>query len=88
MLDQDETAVIAAVRRGDRERFRVLVERHHDTLFSVLVRLLADPVLADELALLGREGYVAVGPLWLPPGTSSSAPRSWRGCSTRRASRR
>ncbi|MCB9876568.1 MAG: hypothetical protein H6835_03110 [Planctomycetes bacterium] len=23
-------------------------------------------VLADELALLGREGYVAVGPLWLP----------------------
>ncbi len=55
MQDHDEHAIIAAVRRGDRERFRILVERHHDTLFGVLVRLLADPVLADELA---QEAFV------------------------------
>jgi len=55
MQDHDEHAIIAAVRRGDRERYRLLVERHHDTLFGVLVRLLADPVLADELA---QEAFV------------------------------
>jgi RNA polymerase sigma-70 factor (ECF subfamily) len=50
MLDQDEHAIISAVRQGDRERFGVLVERHQDTLYGVLVRMLADPVVADELA--------------------------------------
>lgn len=55
MHDHDEQAIIAAVRQGDRERFRVLVERHHDTLYGVLVRLVADPALADELA---QEAFV------------------------------
>ncbi len=50
MGHDDERAVIAAVRGGDRERFRVLVDRHHDALYGVLVRLVADPALADELA--------------------------------------
>ena len=50
MQEQDEHTIIAAVRQGDRERFGVLVERHHDALYGVLVRLLADPLMADELA--------------------------------------
>ncbi|MFO7607945.1 MAG: sigma-70 family RNA polymerase sigma factor [Candidatus Krumholzibacteriia bacterium] len=55
MRDLEEQAVIAAVRRGDRECFRILVERHHDTLYGVLMRLLGDPALADELA---QEAFV------------------------------
>lgn len=50
MSGRDEQAIIAAVLRGDRERYRELVERHHAMLHGLLVRLLADPVLAADIA--------------------------------------
>jgi RNA polymerase sigma-70 factor (ECF subfamily) len=45
--DQD---VVRRVLAGDTEAFRVLVERHADRLHGVLVRLLADPQAAAEVA--------------------------------------
>jgi RNA polymerase sigma-70 factor (ECF subfamily) len=55
MPNHDEQAIIAAVRAGERDRYRILVERHHDTLYGVLVRLLADPTAAAELT---QEAFV------------------------------
>jgi len=45
--DQD---VVRQVLAGDTEAFRVLVERHADRLHGVLMRILADPQAAAEVA--------------------------------------
>ena len=42
--------VVKQVLDGDTEAFRVLVDRHRNKLFGVLMRMLADPQLADEVA--------------------------------------
>lgn len=49
MADED-AAVVEAVRGGDSEAFRTLVERHKRLLFSVIQRLVGDPGEAEELA--------------------------------------
>ena len=49
MIDDDRTAV-EAVQAGDTEAFRLLVERHKGKLFGFIYRMVADPVLAEELA--------------------------------------
>ena len=47
---QDESAV-AAVRRGDAERYRELVERHERRVYAVAWRRLGDAALAEDVAL-------------------------------------
>lgn len=53
-LDRDLTDV-RAVQAGESESFRYLVERHKDRVYGVLMRLTADPQLAEELA---QEAFV------------------------------
>lgn len=54
MADED-AAVVEAVRSGDAEAFRTLVERHNRRLFGVILRLVGDPGQAEELA---QEAFV------------------------------
>ena len=49
MIDNDQT-IVSAVQGGDREAFAALVNRHKDRVYSVLLRLMADPQVAEELA--------------------------------------
>lgn len=49
-LDDEDRETLAAIARGERERFRELVERHAPLLFSILRRIGADADLAEELA--------------------------------------
>jgi RNA polymerase sigma-70 factor (ECF subfamily) len=47
---QQDTAIVTAVRAGDTEAFRLLVDRHKGRLHGILMRLLGDGALAEELA--------------------------------------
>jgi len=59
---QDESAV-AAVRRGDAERYRELVERHERRVFAVAWSRLGDAALAEEAT---QEAFIrAYRRLWL-----------------------
>src|ERR1039457_3409057 len=59
---QDESAV-AAVRSGDAERYRELVERHERRVFAVAWSRLGDAALAEEVA---QEAFIrAYRKLWL-----------------------
>jgi RNA polymerase sigma-70 factor (ECF subfamily) len=49
VTDQDRAAV-AAVKSGDSNAFRGLVDRHKDRLYGVLLSLVGDADLAEELA--------------------------------------
>lgn len=49
MTDQDRAAV-AAVKSGDTEAFRGLVERHKSRVYGILLSLVGDDDLAEELA--------------------------------------
>lgn len=49
MIDRDKT-VIGAVLAGDVEAFHHLVDRHRGRLYTFLLRMVADPQLAEELA--------------------------------------
>jgi hypothetical protein len=73
---QDESAV-AAVRSGDAERYRELVERHERRVFAVAWSRLGDAALAEEAA---QEAFIrAYRRLWLlirrfrPCGASPAA---------------
>jgi RNA polymerase sigma-70 factor (ECF subfamily) len=46
----EDVAIVEAVRSGDAEAFRVLVERHKHRLYAVILRLVGDPCQAEELA--------------------------------------
>jgi RNA polymerase sigma-70 factor (ECF subfamily) len=46
----EDAAVVEAVRSGDAEAFRTLVERHNRRLFGVILRLVGDRDQAEELA--------------------------------------
>lgn len=46
----EDGAAVEAVRSGDIEAFRTLVERHKRRLFAVILRLVGDPGEAEELA--------------------------------------
>ena len=50
MFMHEDTPIVEAVRAGDREAFRILVERHQDKVFSVLHRITNDPDRVEELA--------------------------------------
>jgi len=47
---EEDVAVVEAVRSGDTEEFRTLVERHKRRLYAVILRLVGDPHQAEELA--------------------------------------
>jgi RNA polymerase sigma-70 factor (ECF subfamily) len=49
MVDPDG-AIVSAVRAGDTDAFRELVERHKGRVFGVLMTLVADEAVAEELA--------------------------------------
>jgi len=46
----EDAPVVDAVRSGNREAFRTLVERHKHRLFAIILRLVGDPDQAEELA--------------------------------------
>lgn len=46
----DDRTIITRIREGDREAYRLLVDRHRDRVFGILVRMTADRNLAEELA--------------------------------------
>ena len=48
-MDSD-MQVVQRVLAGDTESFRILVDLHRDKLFGVLMRILADPQMAEEVA--------------------------------------
>jgi RNA polymerase sigma-70 factor (ECF subfamily) len=52
---EEDFAIVDAVRSGDAEAFRVLVERHKRRLYAVLLRLAGDPDQAEDLA---QEAFV------------------------------
>src|SRR5689334_18666730 len=59
---QDESAV-AAIRRGDAERYRELVERHERRVYAVAWSRLGDATLAEEAT---QEAFIrAYRRLWL-----------------------
>ena len=49
MIDKD-TAVIEAIKAGNIDAFRQLVDRHKRRLYGVMMRLVGDPDVAEELA--------------------------------------
>lgn len=49
MIDKDE-AIVRNVLDGQTEAFAKLVDRHKERVFAVLMRLMADPDVAEELA--------------------------------------
>lgn len=49
-MAEDDVAIVEAVRGGDTEAFRTLVERHKRRLYAVILRLVGDPSQAEELA--------------------------------------
>lgn len=51
----DDGSVVAAVKSGDTEAFRILVERHKARLFAVLMTLTTDRDVAEDLA---QESFV------------------------------
>jgi RNA polymerase sigma-70 factor (ECF subfamily) len=46
----NDAAVVEAVKAGDTDAFRQLVDRHKRKLYGVLIRLTGDPDVAEELA--------------------------------------
>jgi RNA polymerase sigma-70 factor (ECF subfamily) len=52
---RDDAEIVEAVRRGDVEAFRFLVERHQDRVHGVLRQLTNDPDRIEELA---QEAFV------------------------------
>ena len=49
MLDNDMN-IVRSVLEGQTEAFAILVDRHSERVYAVLMRLLADPQAAEELA--------------------------------------
>ena len=47
---QDDAIIVEAVQDGDTEAFRHLVDRHRNTIYRILLRLVSDPHQAEELA--------------------------------------
>jgi RNA polymerase sigma-70 factor (ECF subfamily) len=60
---QDDASAVAAVRRGDAERYRELVERHERRVYAVAWSRLGDAALAEEVT---QEAFIrAYRRLWL-----------------------
>ena len=49
-MHHEDARIVEAVRAGDKEAFRILVERHQDRVYGVLRRLTNNPDRAEELA--------------------------------------
>lgn len=54
-MAEDDLAIVEAVKNGETEEFRTLVERHKRRLYAVILRLVGDPSVAEELA---QEAFV------------------------------
>lgn len=52
---EDDLAIVEAVKNGETEEFRTLVERHKRRLYAVILRLVGDPSVAEDLA---QEAFV------------------------------
>ncbi len=50
MADDDETPLVARAQAGDLDAFDLLVRRHQDWVFNLLVRLTGNPQDAEDLA--------------------------------------
>lgn len=48
-MDHEDRAAVEAVKAGNTEEFRHLVDRHKDRLFAVIMRLVGDEALAGDL---------------------------------------
>ena len=71
--EQDAVAV-GAVRAGDPERYRELVERHHRRVYAVAWSRLGDPTLAEEVT---QEAFIrAYRRLWMLGDGEKFAPWS------------
>ena len=49
-VQQDETDIVAALRRGDEEAFAWLVEQHHATLVRMALRYVPNLATAEDVA--------------------------------------
>ncbi len=49
-MTRSDEQIVESVRGGDTEAFRHLVERHQNTVYGMLLRLVNDPDSAEELA--------------------------------------
>ena len=49
-MTRSDEQIVDEVRAGDTEAFRFLVERHQNTVYGILLRLVSDPDVAEELA--------------------------------------
>jgi len=49
-MTRSDEEIVDQVRTGDTEAFRELVERHQNTVYAMLLRLMKDPDCAEELA--------------------------------------
>lgn len=54
-MAEDDLAIVEAVKNGETEEFRTLVERHKRRLYAVILRLVGDPSVAEDLA---QEAFV------------------------------
>jgi len=50
VMHHEDAQIVEAVRAGDKEAYRILVERHQNRVYGVLRRLTNDPDRAEELA--------------------------------------
>ncbi len=50
MADQNDETIVRAVRNGRTDAFADLVDHHKESVYGTLMRLTADPQLAEELA--------------------------------------
>lgn len=55
LREEDDASIIRAVIRGDRDRFRLLVLRHQEPVFALIMRQLGDRQLTEELV---QEAFV------------------------------
>lgn len=60
---QQDKATIVAVRGGDAERYRELVERHERRVFAVAWSRLGDGALAEEATQPSRQHATSIRPM-------------------------
>jgi RNA polymerase sigma-70 factor (ECF subfamily) len=55
IMMENDTSIVRSVQEGQTEAFAALVDRHRERVYAVLMRLVADPQTAEELA---QEAFV------------------------------
>ena len=49
VLEESDEELIESCRRGESEAFRALFERHKDKVYSIALRVLREPDLAEDV---------------------------------------